>query len=108
MWQRACHNAYVVHAFEAGDRPRPFALNFCRGSAPWQRLVQSGFYEVALTLLFPGTVVPCDLTEPSRIKNHRPLADLNAPSASHSPASGPLLGPSGSRPAGKTGWIGRK
>jgi hypothetical protein len=41
-------------------------LNFCRGSAPWQRLVQSGFYEVALTLLFPGTVVPCDLTEPSR------------------------------------------
>jgi hypothetical protein len=34
-----------------------------------QRLVQSGFYEVALTLLFPGTVVPGDLTEPSRFKN---------------------------------------
>ena len=47
-----------MHAFEAGDRPRPFALNFCRGSAPWQRLVQSGFYEVALTL-----------TEPSRFEN---------------------------------------
>src|SRR6266436_4480302 len=74
MWQRACHNAYVVHAFEAADRRRPFALNFCRGSAPWQRLVQSGFYEVALTLLFPGTVVPCDLTEPSRFPN-RPRHD---------------------------------
>jgi hypothetical protein len=51
------------------DRRRPFALNFCRGSAPWRRLVQSGFYEVALTLLFPGTVVPRDLTEPSRFPN---------------------------------------
>jgi ketosteroid isomerase-like protein len=27
-------------------------LNFCRGSAPSQRLVQSGFCEVALTLVF--------------------------------------------------------
>jgi hypothetical protein len=38
--------------------------------------------------------------------NHRPFADLNAPSALT--ASGPLLGPSRSRPAAKTGWIGRK
>jgi hypothetical protein len=56
-----------MYAFEAGDRRRPLALNFCRGSAPWQRLVQSGFYEVALKLLFRGAVVPRDLTEPSRL-----------------------------------------
>jgi DNA-binding transcriptional LysR family regulator len=30
------------------------SLEFCRGSAPWQRLVQSGFYEVALTTRAPG------------------------------------------------------
>ena len=37
---------------QAGDRRRPSAigLEFCRGSAPWQRLVQSGFYEVAIIL----------------------------------------------------------
>ncbi len=45
-----------MHAFEAGDRRRPFALNFCRGSAPWQRLVQSGFYEVALTPAFEASL----------------------------------------------------
>src|SRR6266478_981312 len=57
------------------------------------RLVQSGFYEVALTLLFPGTVVPCDLTEPSRL-NEAAVAALKllqqweSPAASSSVAGG--------------------
>src|SRR4029077_18486094 len=32
-----------------GDRRRPFALNFCRGSRRGSGFVQFGFYEVALT-----------------------------------------------------------
>src|SRR5258705_10597252 len=67
--QHPCHNVQVVRTFEPADHRRPPALKPLPSLATAvQRLVQSGFCEVAITSTLNGYTVPRDRTEPSSFK----------------------------------------